>query len=122
MENRKVSLLDDAVDVRPIIIASEDRTVGDIDHMFKISRDLFDQFSQQIQAFASFLKKYWNQAYSALFVFQFQLLEPVLHYEVIHIMPSINGKGISVIMSLLFSSKGRLEIDFYFDTCTVAPC
>jgi hypothetical protein len=40
-----------------MITISEEGTVDGLNHLFKISSDLFDQLSQEPQAFASILKK-----------------------------------------------------------------
>jgi hypothetical protein len=54
------------------------------------------------------------------FVSQLQRVRPSLHCRVIHAKPTINGKGISESVSLLFSLKRELEIEFHFDVCRIA--
>jgi hypothetical protein len=81
--------------------------------MFEINPHLSDQFSQQPQTFVSLLKKYWNQTYSALFVFQFQPLKLTSHCGTIYAMPTIGGKGAFEIQSFPFSLKQRLEAEFH---------
>jgi hypothetical protein len=78
-ENERIVLSVHAVAFRPMITVSKDGTVDGLNHVFKINGDLFDQFGQQPQAFVIFLKKYWNQAYSALFVFRLQPVKFSLH-------------------------------------------
>jgi hypothetical protein len=43
-----------------MITVSEDGRVDGLNHVFSIDGGLFDQFSQQPQAFVIFLKKYWK--------------------------------------------------------------
>jgi hypothetical protein len=75
-----------------MITVSEDGTVDGLNHVFKIDGDLFDQSRQQPQACVTFLKKYWNQAYSVLSVFHRQPVKPGLHCGVIPARPTINRK------------------------------
>jgi hypothetical protein len=116
-EDERLVLSVQTVAFRPMITVSKDSTVDGLNHVFKIDGHLFDQFSQQPQPFVAFLKKYWNQAHSALFLFQLQPVIPGLHCGVIHARPKINRKGTSEIVSLLFSLKRQLESEFHFDVC-----
>jgi hypothetical protein len=61
------------------------------------------------------MKKYWNSAYSALWVLPLQSLNLTFHCDGTHAIPSMNGKGISEIVSLGFFLKHRLKAEFHFD-------
>jgi hypothetical protein len=80
-ENESFALSIHAVAFRSMITVSEDGPVDDLNYMFKINGGLFDQFRQRPQAFAAFLKKYWNQAYSALLCSNFSRPSPVFIAE-----------------------------------------
>jgi hypothetical protein len=74
----------------------------------------------QPQAFAAFLKQYWADAHSALFVFRIQPMDPSFHCSVIRIVPALHRKGNSEIVSGLFELKDTLQKRFTFDVCGLA--
>jgi hypothetical protein len=115
-----VVLAVDAVAFRPLITVHENGTIDGLNEINDIDPDLFDKLVGQPQAFATFLREHWTHAYSSLFVFQIQPLDPRLHCGIIHVLPAINGKGTSEIVSRLFDLRKLLQTEFHMDVCGVA--
>jgi hypothetical protein len=116
----EVVLSVDAVAFRPMIVVHEDGRLEGLNRTNEIEVDLFDKLMGQPQAFATFLKQHWADAYSALFVFQIQPIDPSFHYSVIYIVPAVHGKGNSEIVSRLFRLKDTLRNWFTLDVCDLA--
>jgi hypothetical protein len=84
----------DAVAFRPTITINDNGTVQGlegIDHLD--APDIFSQFALNPTAFRDFITQHFDRAYSSLFVYQIQPLDPKLTCCVIHATAAINGKG-----------------------------
>jgi hypothetical protein len=110
-----VILAVDAVAFRPLVTVTEDGEVHGLKNMTRLAdTDMFTEFLRDPPAFAHFLETHWKQAYSNLFVFHLQPVDPALPCAVIHLYPAENGKGNPDTVSKLLELRNKLEREFGF--------
>jgi hypothetical protein len=115
VENCRIVLAFDAVAFRPVITIFEDGRVDGLKTMDRLdSSDLFSQFVSGPVEFVSFVKDYWNDAYSALFAFQIQPIRPDFPCSIIHTMSATSGKATQEVVGLLLALKDKLSYEFGF--------
>jgi hypothetical protein len=121
--DRHVIVSVDAVSFRPRVTISEDGEVEGLDDLTKLpDPDLFEQYLLHPKEFTEFLKVHWKHAYTAMFVFQIQPIQPHLPCCVIHVVPEKNGKGTAdtvrrllQLRDILDSQHGFTVVGFAFD-------
>jgi hypothetical protein len=113
--DRRIVLSVDAVAFRPRVVLDGEGEVKGLEDLTKLeSPDLFQQFLLDPHAFTSFLRKHWSRAYSALFAFQIQPLQPHLPCCIVHAWPHCNGKGDPKVVKRLLKLRAILERDYGF--------
>jgi hypothetical protein len=119
--SRTVILAVDAVAFRPLVTITEDGEVGGLKHLKHLDDpDLFTEFLRDPESFSHFLEAHWKDAYSDLFAFQMQPVDPALPCCVIHVYPAENGKGNLQTVETLLALKERLEVDYAFSVVGLA--
>jgi hypothetical protein len=84
------------------ITIQEDGSVEGIEGLDCLeSPDLFSQFVSNPHFFHDFVVTHWNEAYSALFVFQVQPISYQFTCCAVHVIQAVNGKGTPEIMRKL---------------------
>jgi hypothetical protein len=113
--HRDVILSVDAVAFRPLVTVSEDGEVHGLKNLTRLEDpDIFAHFLRDPPAFAHFLQTHWKQAYSNLFAFHLQPVDPDLPCCVIHVYPARNGKGNPETVRKLLELRDKLETQFGF--------
>jgi hypothetical protein len=118
--NTEIVISVDTVAFRPMIVIHEGGTIEGLNRTNETAVNLFDKLMGQPQAFAAFLKQHGADAYSALFVFQIQSIDPSFHHSVNHIFRAVHGKGNLEIVSQLFELKDTLQKRFTLAVCDLA--
>jgi hypothetical protein len=84
----------DAVAFRPIITIDESGKVDGLDGIHQLDApDMFAQFVLNLCAFRDFVTQHFDRAYSSLFVYQIQLIDPRFTCYLVDAMAAISGKG-----------------------------
>jgi hypothetical protein len=111
----------DAVAFRPVVTVDEGGRVRGFKGLNQLeSPDLFSQFLTDPDAFVSFLRNHWRDAYSAMFVFQLQPVSPEYPCSILHVIPDVSGKGRPEIVDKLRELKADLEDRFGFKVVGLA--
>jgi hypothetical protein len=69
---------------------------------------------------AEFLQSHWKNAYSALFVFHIQPLNPLLSCAIINVIADAKGKGNENTVASLLDLKDILEVCYVFEVVSLA--
>lgn len=90
----------DAICFKPIISITKDGVLTGIENFTQSDTDdifnpdqLFSHYNDDPSQFEAFLRKHWNRAYSAAFVYQLQPLNSGFPSLVLHIQPATDGKA-----------------------------
>lgn len=90
----------DAICFKPIISITKDGVLTGIENLTQSDTDgifnpdqLFSHYNDDPSQFEAFLRKHWNRAYSAAFVYQLQPLNSGFHSLVLHIKLATDGKA-----------------------------
>jgi hypothetical protein len=119
--DRSLILAVDAVAFRPVITVDEDGFIHGLKDQVRLDdQDLFDTFLKHPPEFAQFLSDHWDQAYSSLFVYHIQPVNPRLPCAVIHVVPAVNGKGNPKTVGQLSRLEFRLKTAFRIPVVGVA--
>jgi hypothetical protein len=119
--DRRVALSVDAVFFRSSIAGTKNGKIEGLAGLPSLeSHDIFTQFVSQPETFFSFLQDHWDEAYSAIFAFQIQLLHPESLCLVIHVVPATTGKGNETVVNKFISLGHRLQDDFGFHLAGLA--
>jgi hypothetical protein len=87
----------DAVVFRPNIMIDESGKVEGVDGINPLeSPDLFTQFVLDRDAFRGFLAEHFDRAYTSLFVYQIQPINPKFTCCSVHVAAAISGKGTEI--------------------------
>jgi hypothetical protein len=85
----------DSIAFKSLITIQEDGSVEGIKGLDCLeSPDLFSQFVSNPHLFHDFVVTHWNEAYSALFVFQVQPISYQFMRCGVHVIQVVNGKAI----------------------------
>jgi hypothetical protein len=99
----------------------EDGTVHGLKNVRRLDdQDVFTHFRQPSPEFTQFLLNHWDQAYSAMFVYHIQPLNPALSCSIIHVAHAGNGKGTQRTVHQLTRLPGILWTQFNFTVAGVA--
>jgi hypothetical protein len=110
---QSVVLAVDAVAFRPLVTISEEGKVCGLKHLDTLGdQDLFTHLLRDPVAFSNFLSDHWRNAYTNLFVYHLQPINPKLPCGVIHAYAAENGKGTAKTVETLQVLRGRLEGEF----------
>jgi hypothetical protein len=119
IENRRIVL---GVDTGwPRVTVNEN---GEVDGPKKLQRleeiDIFQQFLASPVDFVESLHNHWKDAYSALFVFHIQPLNPVLSCAIIYVIADTKGKGNENTVANLLDLKDILEFCYDFEVVSLS--
>jgi hypothetical protein len=93
-ENRHIILGVDAIACQLLVTLCEDRNMHGLltlEHLE--NHHMFSQFVPNSETFLQFIENHWNNAYPFMFVYQLQPVHPALPCLIIHVVPTLHGKG-----------------------------
>jgi hypothetical protein len=118
---REIVLAVDAVAFRPLVTITENGEIEGLKHLKRLDdKNLFEHFVLDPISFAQFLAEHWKDAYSALFAFHIQPLNPKLPCSVVHVYAAEHGKGGPETVETLMRLKSILEGQFGFQVVGLA--
>jgi hypothetical protein len=74
----------------------------------------------RLPSIAEFLQNHWKDAYSALFVFHIQPLNPLLSCAIIHVIADRKGRGNENTVATLLDLKDIIEFYYDFEVASLA--
>jgi hypothetical protein len=104
----------DAVAFRPLVTISETGEVKGFKSLNQLHNPgLFSQYLTNPQAFVSFLKDHWDDAYPAMIVLHMQPVSPDFPCSISHVIPEVKGKETAAIVAKLLELETILRTQFH---------